>query len=280
MNHLNNASIRDKLKFLLSMSILLMLVIAGSVLTINTFLSNKLVLRNELNALTEVTSLAITPALIFDNSTDALQTLNTLEAHNNVIYAAVTKVNQQQPFAIYSRPGDWAIPENLTANCKESHFSLRFMHVCKPLIFDQIDYGRIVLVISLQDIYQRLLKVMGIAFLSLVFAAFLIFWFLGKFAKKLSDPILELVAISEGVKSSGDYQKRTTVTSDDEIGRLGKALNDMLEQIHTRNEALKLQKDSLEEQVQERTKDLTGTKNNALILADQAQKANKAKSEF
>ncbi|NOQ76480.1 MAG: EAL domain-containing protein [Methylococcaceae bacterium] len=280
MQRLNNASIRDKLRFLLSMSILLMLLIAGSVLIINTALSTKLALQDELDALTEITSLAITPALIFENKTDAQQTLNTLQAHKKIIYAAVIKANQQQPFAAYIQLHDWKIPENLTINCEHNNFSLRFMHICKPLIFDQVEYGRIVLVISLHNIYQRLLKEMAIAFLGLAIAGLLIFWFLEKIAKKLSDPILELVAISEEVRQSGNYQQCTTVTSNDEIGLLGKSFNEMLEQIHSRNIALNAQKDTLEEQVQQRTHDLTKAKNNALVLAADAQKASIAKSEF
>ena len=280
MHLLNNASIRDKLRFLLSMSILLMLLIAGSVLMINTVVSNKLALHDELEALTEITSLAITPSLIFDNKADAQQTLNTLKAHKKIIYGAVIKTDQQQPFAAYLQAQDWKLPDNLTIDCKHNNFTLRFMHICKPLIFDQVEYGRIVLVISLQNIYHRLFKEMGIAFLGLALAALLIFRYMEKIAKKLSDPILELVAISEEVQKSGDYQKRTTVNSNDEIGLLGKTFNEMLEQIHSRNIALNAQKDTLEEQVQQRTQDLTKAKNKALILAADAQKASIAKSEF
>ena len=280
MNLLNNASIKDKLKFLISMSILLMLLIAGSVLMINTVLSNKQALQHELNALTEVTSLAITPALMFDNRVDAQETLATLKAHNNVIYAAVTKPDQQQPFAVYLRQGEWTIPKNLMDSCQQNDFNLKFMQVCKPLIFDQIDYGRIVLVISLDNIYQRLLKEMGFALLGLALAALLIFWFLEKIAKKLSDPILELVAISEDIKHSGDYQQRASIGSTDEIGQLGTAFNDMLEQIDSRNKALEQQKDTLEEQVHARTFDLQQKTNEAYQLADRAEAASKAKSEF
>ncbi|MCK4840581.1 MAG: EAL domain-containing protein [Methylococcales bacterium] len=262
------------------MSILSMLLIACSVLMINTVLSNKQVLQNELNALTEVTSLAITPALIFDNSTDAKQTLTTLKAHKNVVYAAVTKINQQQPFAAYLQAGDIDIPEQLKTSCNHNNFSLKFMQVCKPLVFDQVNYGHISLVISLDNIYHRLLKELLITLLGLAIAALVIFWFMEKIAKKLSNPILELVAISEDIKHSGDYQQRATITSTDELGQLGKAFNDMLEQVDSRNEALKQQKESLEDQVQIRTHDLNEAKNNALILAKQAQKASQAKSEF
>ncbi len=280
MNLLNNASIKDKLKFLISMSILLMLVIAGSVLMINTVLSNRQALHHELNALTEVISLAITPALVFDNSTDAQETLATLKAHNNVVYAAVTKTGEQKAFAVYSRKEEQVFPKNLMVGCQQKDINLKFMQVCKPLIFDQVDYGRIILVISLDNIYQRLLKEMGIALLGLAFAALLIFWFLEKIAKKLSDPILELVAISEDIKHSGDYQQRATITSTDEIGQLGSAFNDMLEQVDSRNKALEQQKETLEDQVQARTHDLQQKTNEAYQLADRAEAASKAKSEF
>jgi len=280
MNRLYNASIKNKLKFLISMSLLLMLLVSGSVLLINTVLSSKQVLQHELNALTEVTSLAITPALIFDNNSDAQQTLTTLKAHNNVIYAAVTKTNQQNPFAVFLRKGYWQIPNKLTTNCEPNTFSFKFMQVCKPLIFDLVDYGQIVLIISLEDIYQQLLKEIGFALLGLAIAASLIFWFLEKIAKRLSDPILELVAISEDIKHSGDYDQRTTITSKDEIGQLGIAFNNMLEQVDNRNKALNQQKDTLEEQVQIRTLDLQEKTNEAYQLADKAKAASIAKSEF
>ncbi len=279
MSMLKNTSIQDKLNVLISMSILLMLLISGSILMANALLSNKQALQHELNALAEITSLAITPALIFDSSNNAGQTLTTLKAHKNVIYAAVIKPDQQT-FAVYSRDGDWVIPDNLMTSCSHNNFNLRFMQVCKPLNFNQIDYGQIILVISLDNIYQRLLKELGTALLGLAFAALLIFWFVEKIAKKLSDPILELVTLSETVKHSGNYQQRVNIDSTNEIGRLGKAFNDMLEQIDSRNEALKQQKDSLENQVEARTHDLTVARNDALSLASQAQAANKAKSEF
>ena len=272
MNRLYNASIKNKLKFLISMSLLLMLLIAGSLLMINTVLSNKQILQHELNALTEVTSLAITPALIFDNHADAQQTLETLKAHKNVIYAAVSKTNQQ-PFASYLRKGEWAIPKNLITNCESNKFSLKFMQVCKPLIFKNTDYGHIIIIISLDAIYHRLLKELGFALLGLTFAALLIFWFLEKVAKRLSDPILELVTISEDIKHSGNYQQRAAITSTDEIGQLGRAFNDMLEQINSRNQALNQQKETLEQQVQARTKALQKK-------TDEAQAASQAKSEF
>jgi signal transduction histidine kinase/DNA-binding response OmpR family regulator len=260
-----------------------MLLISGSILMLNSFLSNRSVLSNEANALAEITTLAITPALIFDNPVDAQLTLETLKAHKDIVYAAVIKPDQQQPFAYYQRAGDWKIPEKeliLSDHCEAHEFSIAYLTVCKPLVQDDVSWGKMVLVITLYDIYQRLGSDLAFAICGLLMASFLIFMFMERIAKKLSDPILELLAISEEVRKSGKYDKRATIQSSDEIGRLGQAFNNMLDKIQHWNNALQHQKKNLEELVEERTKDLVESKNKALLLADQAQKASQAKSEF
>jgi len=241
------------------------------------------VLSNEANALAEITTLAITPALIFNNPVDAQLTLETLQAHKDIVYAAVIKPNQQHPFAYYQRAGDWKIPEKeliQSSYCQDHQFSLTYLSVCKPLVLDDVNWGKMVLVISLHDIYQRLGRELAIAICGLLMASWIIFLIMERFAKKFSDPILELLAISEDVRQSGKYEKRATIQSSDEIGRLGQAFNNMLDKIQHWNNSLQHQKENLEELVEERTRDLVESKNKALLLADQAQKASQAKSEF
>jgi signal transduction histidine kinase/CheY-like chemotaxis protein/HPt (histidine-containing phosphotransfer) domain-containing protein len=260
-----------------------MLLVAMSTLLLNAFLSNKSILKNEVNALVEVTTLAITPSLVFENHEDAKQTLETLKARKNMVYAAVLKPNEQQVFALYQREGNWLLPENKKAifnECQEYAFSISFLTSCKTLILDNIHYGKMLLIISLNDIYQRLFKELGIAFLGLMIASRLIFLIMDKFAKKLTTPILELLAISEQISQSGKFDQRATIQSTDEIGRLGQAFNYMLDSIEFWNDRLIQQKNTLEETVLERTHDLTESKNKALMLADQSQKASLAKSEF
>ncbi|MEE9424698.1 MAG: ATP-binding protein [Methylococcales bacterium] len=260
-----------------------MLFVAGSTLLLNAFLSNKSILKNEINALAKVTTLAITPSLIFDHHEDAKQTLETLQARKNIVYAAVLKPNEQHVFAFYQREGHWFLPKNKKAifnECQEYTFSISFLTACKSLILDNVNYGKILLIISLNDIYQRLFKELGIAFLGLMIASWLIFLIMDQFAKKLTAPILELLAISEQISHSGQFGQRATIQSTDEIGRLGHAFNYMLDSIEFWNDRLIQQKNTLEETVLERTHDLTESKNKALMLADQAQKASLAKSEF
>ncbi|MCK5830545.1 MAG: response regulator [Methylococcales bacterium] len=278
-----NASIKDKFRLLLSLNILFMLLVAGSILIVNSFFSNRAVLNNEINALAEVTALSITPSLIFDSQEDAQQTLETLHAHKSIVYAAVIKARESEPFASFESEGFWKLPEKkleLFDDSQHDSFSLTFLYVCKPLILDGVEQGSILLAISLYDIYQRLIKDLVLALLGLMLASGIIFIIMEKMAEKLTSPILELLAISEEVGQSGKYGKRVNIHSEDEIGRLGVAFNIMLEKIQFWHNALIDQKENLEILVKKRTQDLTKTKNQALLLADQAQKASIAKSEF
>ncbi len=283
MSKISNASIKDKFRLLLGINILFMLLVAGGILIVNSFFSNRSILSNETNALAEVTALSILPSLVFDNKEDAQQTLETLKAHKGIAYAAVSKAGEEQLFASFELEKYWKVPENkldIFDNGEQRTFSLKFLYVCKPLLLDGVKQGRIFLIISLYDIYLRLLKELTVAFLGLMIASGVIFFLMEKMSKKLTDPILELLAISEEVSQSGKYKKRATIDSSDEIGRLGQSFNMMLDKIEFWHNALNNQKNNLEIIVKKRTQDLTKTKNQALLLADHAQKASVAKSEF
>jgi signal transduction histidine kinase/CheY-like chemotaxis protein/HPt (histidine-containing phosphotransfer) domain-containing protein len=283
MSKFSNASIKDKLRLIVSLNILFMLFVAGGILVANSFFSNRAILSHEINALAEVTALSIMPSLIFDNEQDAQQTLDMLKMNKSITYASVVKKGERYPIASFELEKHWALPENRMekfSKSQHSSFSLKFLYVCKPLILDNMAQGEIRLIISLYDIYMRLLKELSVAFLGLMIASGVIFLLMEKMAKKLTDPILELLSISEEVSQSGQYKKRATIQSTDEIGRLGQSFNIMLDKIEFWHNALNDQKNNLEIIVKKRTQDLTKTKNQALVLADQAQKASVAKSEF
>ena len=283
MSKFSNASIKDKFRLLLGINILFMLFVAGGILIVNSFFSNRSILSNETNALAEVTALSILPSLVFDNKEDAQQTLETLKAHKSIAYAAVSKEGEEQLFASFELERYWKVPKNkldMFDNGEHRTFSLKFLYVRKPLLLDGVKQGKIFLIISLYDIYLRLLKELTVAFLGLMIASGVIFLLMEKMSKKLTDPILELLVISEEVSQSGQYKKRASIQSTDEIGRLGQSFNMMLDKIEFWHDALHNQKKNLEIIVKKRTQDLTKTKNQALLLADQAQKASIAKSEF
>jgi len=79
-------------------------------------------------------------------------------------------------------------------------------------------------------------------------------------------PVFRLLETMREISLKKEYNIRTPVETDDEFGQLAHGFNDMLSQIQQRDE-------HLEDQVEERTKDLVSAK-------EAAEAANQAKSEF
>jgi light-regulated signal transduction histidine kinase (bacteriophytochrome)/HAMP domain-containing protein len=78
-----------------------------------------------------------------------------------------------------------------------------------------------------------------------------------KLQKIISDPILDLAKVASVVSENKDYQIRAVKQTNDEIGLLIHAFNEMLEQIQVRDSALVEANTHLEVKVQERTAEMT-----------------------
>ncbi|WP_045858216.1 EAL domain-containing protein [Teredinibacter purpureus] len=110
-------------------------------------------------------------------------------------------------------------------------------------------YATLVTVVSRSDVQKRIGFMMGYSAMAAVLALLIataISWFV---QKVVSQPIRRLIALSRGVKSTGDYGVRAIVTGRDELGELAQGFNDMLEQIQARDQ-------NLEKQVRQRTREL------------------------
>lgn len=106
----------------------------------------------------------------------------------------------------------------------------------------------LILVANLKRIDAKLYRAFAYTVISLFFILILSYIISKNLQKNVSDPILKLAAVSYAVKT-GDYNIRATYQSDDEIGELTEAFNNMLNEI-------KNSKDYLENKVLARTKEL------------------------
>jgi two-component system sensor histidine kinase/response regulator len=84
--------------------------------------------------------------------------------------------------------------------------------------------------------------------------------------KVVVEPVLSLLSTMKQISEHKEYDVRTPVKAEDELGQLATGFNDMLSTIQERD-------DHLEDQVEERTRDLLDAK-------EAAEAANRAKSEF
>ena len=94
-----------------------------------------------------------------------------------------------------------------------------------------------------------------------------------RMARRISRPITELAAFTVAVGESGDYALKADIVADGEVGGLVASFQSMMSGIKARDERIAAQVAGLEEQVSERTAELS-------IAKIAAEEATSAKSEF
>lgn len=100
------------------------------------------------------------------------------------------------------------------------------------------------------------------------------------FARRVTTPLLRLVATMREVTLTDNYQLRSRKTSNDEIGQLVEGFNQMLSQIDARDQKLENYQNYLEQKVTERTLSLRKTISALQLANHQAEAASRAKSTF
>src|SRR5438045_3880028 len=131
---------------------------------------------------------------------------------------------------------------------------------------------------------NRHLNTFAMVLLVSFLVAFLISY---KLQPLISQPILELANTAKAVTEKKDYLVRARKTSDDEVGALIEAFNEMLAVIQQRdaelqhaNDMLEVYNENLEKKVEERTADLVRATAEAQEPRTTADEANRTKSAF
>ena len=89
----------------------------------------------------------------------------------------------------------------------------------------------------------------------------------------ITAPLSELAKSFADIGSQTDLSRRIAKVQDDEVGVLINAFNEMFDRIGERDAKLKMHRDTLEQTVSDRTREL-------IVAKDDAERANAAKSEF
>ena len=150
-------------------------------------------------------------------------------------------------------------------------------------------------------LYDRVLSYAGIA-LSVAAIAMMVAWGVSTWLQRIvTRPILEIGATAREVVAQRDYSRRVDKRSDDELGLLIDAFNEMMSEIERRTAALEASNhdkarevderrgaqqevmrlnEELERRVQERTAQLERSNRDLALASVAAEEANRAKSEF
>jgi PAS domain S-box-containing protein len=194
-------------------------------------------------------------ALDFSDPRAAKETLSALHAEPNVV-AGCIYTQKGEVFAVYVRSGDEALFQPPLPRGNSEYFSPTSLHIFRPITRDGEFLGTVYVVSDLNTLYSRLHQYTLIAvgvFLASGMVAFLLASWLQRL---ISGPILSLMQTAHSVIVEKNYSVRAVKESEDELGVLIDAFNEMLMQIQVRDADLQKSHIELEKRVAERTEEV------------------------
>ncbi len=161
------------------------------------------------------------------------------------------------------------------------------LHLFRPVFLEGELQGILHLADDQSGLHALLNRFYLIISLVVVFTGLSIIFISTKLQRVFLAPLLELMQAMQTVAHEKNFTRRLTRINTDEFGEMASVYNTMLNEIQQRDEQLELHRAHLEQQVIARTQELSEKNQSletaiqdALTAKEQAEAANKAKSQF
>ncbi len=290
---LQNSSLRKKLTLLMLLTAEAVLLMSMIVLAITGMINMRASAKQELETLADVLADSSTAVLAFRHEQAALKTLETLQVKPDIIAAFLFDENGVLFSEYHSIDSPRTIHYDMVPEQEEQtsapgwqqvltsdFWQITPLQVTRPVIYKDELIGMITLVDNLQILNRTLSGYFNTVLYVLLGSLILAYLISIVLQRIISKPIFTLISQIEHIAKYRDYSVRAAKTSQDEIGVLIDGFNHMLGQIQAGEAELEGYNTKLEQRVHERTEELEKTRNNAIVLAEEAQQANRAKSQF
>ena len=279
-------SIRSKLTVMqLVASGVAVLLLFALVLGYQVFLLRDEIVR-KVASLSQVVGENSAAALTFGDPKSARETLSALGVEPNVLAARILD-RKGQTFALFARAGldsfATAVPDlgslSTLVPYGEAPVPIRYafssgqLRVYAAIRLDQETIGQVETVYGLGQWYRQLRWDIGAAGIVWMVSLLLAYLLSRRAHRGITQPLLNLAAMTEEVSVSRKYSLRAPAGNRDEIGVLIDGFNNMLSEIQARDAALQGHREHLEQEVAARTSELTKAK-------EDAEAASRAKSQF
>ena len=196
--------------------------------------------------------------LLFDDTSSAAETLAALRVEQRIIAAGIYRTDGQR-FAIYERQapsGATVLPAEFGISTYGHRFEPEQLVLFRPIVGGGKTLGTVYILADPHEIQQRLSRYLGIFSLVGLVSFALALWISSRLQRRIAGPIVQLAQTARDISAEKNYTVRVPVNSQDEMGLLGEAFNDMLTQIQWRDTALQQANEELEQRVMERTAQL------------------------
>ncbi|HZR35949.1 MAG TPA: ATP-binding protein [Nevskia sp.] len=248
-------SIRRKLLTLTALSTAVGLLLAAAALIGYAWFSARAGYERDLATVVHIVGDNSTAALLFNDRKAASETLAALRAKPEIRQACLyrpTPGGEVELFGAYAQGDASPCPQQAgTAGLIQDTDQLTEV---APVELKGEQVGTLRVTQTLQPLRATLLTqiVITLAILAVAFTvSFVIGW---RMQRSISDPIVQLAETAQRVSATRDYTLRAAHSGRDEVGRLVDNFNQMLGQIALREREIRVARDELELQVQEKSR--------------------------
>jgi PAS domain S-box-containing protein len=233
VSNIKNTSIRRKLMRVILITCSVVLVLMCGAYLVFEYFSSKDTIKNNVSTLGVVIASNSSAALAFDSPGDATEILEALKADKHIVAAALYDQSGKL-FAKY--PANIA-PALLPAKPGQNGYQFEGLYLVgyQPVMQQSVTMGTLYIKSDLDVMYRQINHLLLIGLLLTLGSLFIAYLLSNILQKTISGPILDLEEIATVVSTKHDYSIRAVKTSNDEVGSLTDAFNQMLTQIERQN---------------------------------------------
>ena len=261
-HYINRLQLKGKLILISMLTCIFSLTLAAAIVVVYS----SYYMKQELVKNTSTISLLIagrsTAALTFQDRTLAEENLSSLRIKPLVAAASILNENGNI-FAQYTNADGRGINFPVGINKTGYYFENGYLMLFEPIFLENKQIGTVFICSSLKDYYAQQRYIILLSILLILFSSSIAFFLASRLQLFVSTPILKLTRTTQLISRQNDYSIRAEKTSDDEIGILVNAFNEMFEQIEKQQKEvenvtsdLRNLNEELEERVSLRTNEL------------------------
>jgi len=247
-----STSLRRKVTWVVLSTTLAALVISAAALLVYELLAYRAGWVQDLTTQADLVARSSAPALAFDDAKTAHDNLAPLRLRPQIEAAAVYRTDGRL-FAQYAASADAALRVPPSARPEGHFFTGEHLELFHAVEEGGEPLGTVYLR-ARHDVLGRLLDYLAILVLVMVASLGLAILISSRLQAAVTRPVLAVADAARDVIVQRNYARRVPRTSDDEVGVLVDAFNDMLQEVGRRTEALERSNRDLSIEMEERQK--------------------------
>ncbi len=232
-----NLSIKHKLLIALLFPGIAALVIAGLVIIVLEITELQENTQRNLTTLAATVAYQSSNALLIMDKESAYNDLTALNVHTDVLGACIYDANDQvlAQFA-NTKLESWQCPSSVKNS--SSHFEGINLHIVHPVVKNTKSIGTVYLYADYGQACWRKIHFVGLLLLVLLSVLILVLLYTTPLLKVFSRPIKKLIRTIKTIHEAHDYSLQASKDSDDELGILVDAFNELLRGMEKQNQTL------------------------------------------